>query len=113
MYCPACKVYEATEDFNPVDNIRKFMRAIESEKEKLFAKKRRKEYKAKKRLLRGEKLLKDDSVSDITDLEEKEVLHRYYDSNMTKAERRAHERKIVQARLYGKNVQQDNRHTCK
>lgn len=56
-------------------------------------------------MARGGRSLPNDSASDITDLEEKEILAKYLDEKMTEAERVAKERKIVQDRLYGS---QDN-----
>ena len=45
-------------------------------------------------------MLQDDSASDITYLEEEEILAKYLDENMTLGERKARERKVIQARLY-------------
>ena len=49
----------------------------------------------------------DDSVSDITDLEQDEILYKYYEAGRTKAEKRKMEREAARKRLMGegKNVE--------
>jgi len=46
----------------------------------------------RKKALRVNKTLPGDSASDITDLEEESILFRYFDEQMTVAQRRAKER---------------------
>ena len=50
------------------------------------------------------KLLPDDSASDITYLEEQEILAKYTDENMTLAQRKWRERLETQKRLYGEST---------
>ena len=102
MYCPKCKTYEQN-TLNPIENIQKFMKFVREEQEKLEIQKRRESAKRKKKERRSgkQKTLPHDSASEITDLEEQEILSKYYDERMTEAERIAKERKIVQNRLYG------------
>ena len=57
----------------------------------------------------------DDSVSDITDLEQDEILYKYYEAGRTKAEKRKMEREAARKRLMGegKNVEQKAEHLCR
>ena len=72
---------------------------IREEQDKLRRRRNRRQYeKNKKQPL---KKLEDDSVSEITDLEQEEILYKYYEETLTKAEKHYRERKKVQARLYG------------
>ena len=107
MYCPCCKTYDE-EDFDPVENIQKFMDYIREEQEKLRRRRNRRLYQRNKK--QPAKKLEDDSVSEITDLEQEEILHKYYEEVLTKAEKNNRERKKVQARLYGKT--HVHRHIC-
>jgi len=72
MYCPSCKQYEA-KDFDPVQNIQKFMDYVKKEQEKLKKYNRSQE---KRRSAHGVIKTKspadgvEDSVSEITDLDE-------------------------------------------
>ena len=110
MYCPECKTYEQNA-VSPIDNIQKFMSFVKEEQEKLRLEKRKQSAKRKKRNNSGKsKALPHDSASDITDLDEKEILFKYYDERMTEAERIAKERKVVQNRLYGKKA--GKKHIC-
>ena len=68
VYCPCCKQYDEV-DYDPIENIDKFMKFIKTEQEKLFPKRKRK-FNAKGK----ERDLPDDSVSDITDLDENDIL---------------------------------------
>lgn len=54
--------------------------------------------------------MEDDSVSEITDLEQEEILYKYYEETLTKAEKHNRERKKVQARLYGES--NAHKHIC-
>jgi hypothetical protein len=87
MYCPCCKEYESA-DIDPLENIQKFLDYIKKEQKKLEARKAvAKKGRAKKRAERREKEghveLANDSASDITYLEEEEILAKYLDENMT------------------------------
>ncbi len=55
-------------------------------------------------------MLADDSASDITYLEEQEILAKYTDENMTLAQRKWRERLETQKRLYGENTKKG--HDC-
>lgn len=80
VYCPTCKKYDEVEH-DPLDNIKKFMKFIKDEQQKLyspFKKTSKKDLKDKE-----DKLLPDDSISDITDLEEEEILAKYLKSKRT------------------------------
>lgn len=74
-------------------------------KKKKFAVQTRKQKKKNK-----DKLLADDSASDITYLEEQEILAKYTDENMTLAQRKWRERVETQKRLYGENTKKG--HDC-
>lgn len=101
MYCPCCKEYDER-DTDPLENIQKFMDYIQEEQDKLTKRKKKAQNnRAKKRRGQSQKLLEDDSASDITYLEEEEILAKYFDETMTKEERKFKERKVTQARLYG------------
>ena len=91
------------------------MQFVKEEQDKLKAERRKKSAQRKRKLRKkanGGRSLADDSASDITDLEEKEILSKYYDERMTEAERIAKERKIVQDRLYGSQDANDHKHIC-
>ena len=60
---------------------------------------------------RNERPLPDDSVSEISDLEKEEILTKYLEATMTKAERRQRDRKEAQDRLYGIK-KKENKHKC-
>lgn len=76
MYCPCCKEYEE-QDFDAVDNIKKFMAYCKEEQDKL--KKRRRRQAAMMKGSRNERALPDDSVSEISNLEKEEILTKYLD----------------------------------
>ena len=95
MYCPCCKNYEEI-DFDPVDNIKKFMEYVRKEKERIEKRARKRKAQSKKAAPK----LPEDSVSEITDLEQDEILYKYYDEHMTEAERYKKDRKETKARLY-------------
>lgn len=79
IYCPHCKEYEEVEH-DPMSNIKKFMKFIKEEQERLEAP--FKKPKKKKKVVK-EKPLPDDSVSDITDLDNDEVLAKYLKKTRT------------------------------
>lgn len=60
---------------------------------------------------RNERKLPDDSVSEISNLDKDEILTKYLEATMTKAERKARDRKECQDRLYGIK-KKDNKHSC-
>ena len=70
MYCPKCKNFQ-DEDFDPMENITKFMKFVEHEKKKFLQGKY-------KRKTRSNRKNDEDSMSDITDLDKKEILNDYY-----------------------------------
>lgn len=114
MYCPCCKEYDER-DTDPLENIQKFMDYIQEEQDKLLKRKtkaQKNREKTKHRRGQSQKLLPDDSASDITYLEEEEILAKYYDETMTKEERKAKERKVTQARLYGITKHKCTRKNC-
>jgi hypothetical protein len=69
------------------------MEYIREEQEKLRRRKNKRLYERNKK--KPEKKLEHDSVSEITDLEQEEILHKYYEEVMTKAEKHNKERKKV------------------
>ena len=114
MYCPCCKQYEG-QPIDPVENVQKFLDYVRDEQTKLHKRKmaaQRLRWKKRKEREKNPKFkkLEDDSASDITYLEEEEILAKYYDETMTLGERKAKERKIVQARLYA--VKKPVKHDC-
>jgi hypothetical protein len=98
MYCPKCKSYDEL-DFDPLQNIEAFMKyvQIEQKKWKAFKEKRKREGKI---LPNPARKLEDDSASDITQLDKKEILSHYYSAVMTKAQKKNAERRKTQERLY-------------
>jgi hypothetical protein len=71
------------------------MKFVKEEQERLAAEKRRKSAIRKRQNTHKKKLLPHDSASDITDVEEQEILHKYYEERLTEAQRVAKERKVV------------------
>lgn len=61
MYCPKCKDFR-DEDFDPMENIQKFMKFVDHEKKKFLQGKCKKKSKSNRKL-------EEDSMSDITDLD--------------------------------------------
>ena len=106
MYCPCCKEYEE-QDFDAVDNIKKFMGYCKEEQDKL--RKRRRRQAAMMKGSRHERALTNDSVSEISDLGKEEILTKYLEATMTKTERGKKDRKEAQDRLYGIK-KKDNKH---
>jgi hypothetical protein len=92
MYCPCCKNYEE-QDFDPVENIQKFLHFVTEEKEKARRKRNKKIY-AKSRKNKPV-ALEGDSIGEITDLEEEDIMHKYFQETANKIERRNKERKKV------------------
>ena len=97
MYCPKCKNYDEL-DFDPLENIQAFIKFVQSEQRKWknFQRKRRREG----RTANPTRRLEDDSVSEITEIDKKEILSQYYTAVMTNAQIKNAERKKTQERLY-------------
>jgi len=53
----------------------------------------------------------EDSVSEITDLDEQEILHKYMEANMTEKDKKRRDRDHTQKRLYGHEDYQ-HKHIC-
>ena len=89
VYCPRCKKYEETE-YDPMGNIKKFINYIKEEQRKMDESDPSRAHLKKKNKKVKNKPLPDDSVSDITDLEEDEILAKYFNkrANKIKAEKR-------------------------
>lgn len=107
MYCPCCKQYEET-DYDPIENLNKFMKFIKEEHEKMFPQKKKKESDNRHR---KDRPLPDDSVSEITDLDDEEILAKYYKTKLSKIEKRRRDRAETQRRLRGEKV--ELKHQCK
>ena len=109
MYCPQCKNFNDV-DFDPMENIKQFIKFVEQEEkkwEKYLARRRAIKSKspAKKQFNQPNHRkagLENDSASDITELDKKEILTKYYEEVMTAAEKHNKERKLAQERLYNK-----------
>lgn len=69
VYCPQCKKYDEVE-YDPIENINKFMKFIREEQDKISPKKNK---------IKKKKDSCDDSASDITNLEKEEILTKYYE----------------------------------
>ena len=104
VYCPSCKQYEET-IYDPVENINKFLDFIKAEQEKINPTPKRDPLR-KRRCPE----LPDDSVSDITDLDQEEVLAKYYEGKLTNIEKRRKERAAARGRLLGEGPKE--RHVC-
>ena len=104
MYCPCCKQYEET-DYDPIENLSKFMKFIKEEHEKMFP--QPKKAREHKRALE----MPDDSLSEITDIEDEKVLAKYYNEKLSNIEKRKKERAATLKRLRGETV--DMKHQCK
>jgi len=83
MYCPCCKSYEEVE-YDPLENIQKFMQFIRGEQNKINPPKKKKKKSSSER--KKERPLPDDSVSEITDLEREEVMAKYYKRKLNNIE---------------------------
>lgn len=72
MYCPKCKNYDEL-DFDPLENIESFMKYVQQEqrKWKAFKEKRKREGKA---IPNPARRMEEDSVSEITEIDKKEIL---------------------------------------
>jgi len=90
MYCPSCKNFNDI-DFNPMENIEKFMAYMDQEEKKWVMTQGKK--KKKKKVAFSPNGLVDDSCSDITDFAKEEILTRYYKEVLTQAELHNKERK--------------------
>ena len=91
MYCPCCKNYEE-QDFDPVENIQKFLNYVAEEKERARRARNKKIHARKRKNLPQ---LENDSVGEITDLEEEDIMHKYFQETANNIERRNKERKKV------------------
>lgn len=111
MYCPCCKKYEET-DADPLENIQKFMDFIKRENEKINPPKRKP---VKKKMRHPE--MPDDSISEITDIEQEGILRKYYGEVVSKIEKRKAERLAARRRLWGETVkmraERKSKHMCK
>lgn len=72
MYCPKCKNYDEL-DFDPLENIESFMKYVQQEQKKwkAFKNKRKREGKV---LPNPARRMEEDSVSEITEIDKKEIL---------------------------------------
>lgn len=104
LYCPCCKQYEE-QDYDPIENLNKFMKFIKDLHEK------ENPTKQKERVQKRHPLLPDDSISEVTDLEEEVILAKYYGDKLTNIEKRRKDRSEAQKRLLGGTTQM--KHKCK
>jgi hypothetical protein len=111
MYCACCKKYEET-DADPLENIQKFMDFIKRENEKINPPKRKP---VKKKQRHPE--MPDDSISEVTDLEQEAILSKYYGEVVSKIEKRKAERLAARRRLWGETMKMKEerkpKHMCK
>lgn len=101
MYCPCCKKYEET-DADPIENINKFLEFIKKENEKINPPPKLPTPPKKKR----HPGLEDDSLSEITDIEEEQILTKYYKDVGSKIEKKKAERMAARRRLWGESVKE-------
>ena len=104
LYCPCCKTYDE-QSYDPLETIDKFMTFIKGEQDRINPPKKP-EPRRKKRPAE----LPDDSLSEITDIEYEDVMHKYYASKLDKINKRKEERAAAQKRLMGGK---DFKHNCK
>jgi len=102
MYCPSCKEYDEV-DYDPVENIEKFMEFIRKEQHKINPP-------VATDLRKAKRDLPDDSVSEITDLDQEDILNKYYREKMSKIAQQKRERAQAKRRLDGGGNLQ--RHIC-
>jgi len=107
MYCACCKDYSEKE-YDPIETINKFMSFIKDEQEKLDPTPK-KNLKAKKKKPRHAEM-QEDSVSEITDLDQEDVLAKYYEEKLSKIEKKRLERNVTRKRLRGETI--ELKHTC-
>ena len=101
-YCADCHEYKQVES-EPINNIYKFMEYIKGEQLKLNPPLTQKQ-KAEKKKQRNPNM-ENDSVSDITDLSEEEILNKYYkDKTRENAPQPRNSRSAARARLLGEVV---------
>jgi len=103
MYCPSCKNFDDV-DFNPMENIQQFLKFVDQEQKKWKEHKAKEDKKrsrsrskspeknAKKQFNMPQKGLAEDSISEITELDKKEILTKYYEEVMTYHEKKKKER---------------------
>lgn len=72
VYCPCCKQYDEME-YDPLETINKFMKFIRGEQTKINP-----PPKPEPRKKKRPNELPDDSLSEITDIEYEDVMHKYY-----------------------------------
>ena len=80
-------------EYDPLETINKFMQFIKGEQNKINPPKKEERKKTRP------KELPDDSLSEITDIEYEEVLHKYYAAKVEKISIRKKERAEARARL--------------
>lgn len=100
VYCPQCKKYDEVE-YDPIENINKFMKFIREEQDKISP---------KKKIGKKKRGSCDDSASDITNLEKEEILTKYYEKKLTKIQKQKLEREKASKRLHGGN--NEMKHVC-
>ena len=108
MYCPCCKDYSEKE-YDPIDTINKFMSFIREEQEKLDPTPKKKDVSKKKKKPRHAEM-QEDSVSEITDLDQEEVLAKYYEEKLSAIEKKRIERAKTRKRLRGETI--ELKHVC-
>jgi hypothetical protein len=102
VYCPCCKDY-SDNGFDPVSNIRRFMLLVKEDKIKLKLQKLAKRKKTPQRsrskmATKRSEVMPEDSVSEITDLSEEEIMSRFQET-LSKAEKIRKEREKTWKRL--------------
>lgn len=102
IYCPNCKQYDEV-DYDPLENIQKFMKFIKEEQEKLDPKKKK---------VKKKKKNEEDSLSEITDIDKEEILAKYYHGKLTKLEQKKKDREATLKRLRGETVDVKRQHCC-
>jgi hypothetical protein len=105
VYCPCCKQYDEME-YDPLETINKFMGFIRGEQNKINPPKA-----PEPRIKTRPKELPDDSLSDITDIEYDDVMHKYYKVKLDKIAQRKKDRAASQKRLRGGKGEM--KHACK
>lgn len=95
VYCPCCKEYDDG-NFDPLENINKFMKFIKEEQDKINPPPKKSMTKTTR-----PRVMEDDSVSEITDLDYEDVLHTYYTKKIDSIAKRRAEREASRRRLQG------------
>lgn len=115
MYCPKCKDFTDPE-FDPMDNIQQFLKFVDAEQRKWNKIKKQRERKSKSKSppenKKGQKMKSPagknvdevikskDSISEITDLDKKDILNKYYQTVLNIKQKKERERKETRDRLY-------------